>query len=544
MPIIGCDISFYQDNPSTLRQVDFNTMRGAGASFVIIRAGQNTWVDSDFAFNWSEAKGKLPRGSYWYYDSRSTPQSQARLWLSVLGGDLGELPLFADFEERYGGKYGGAGNFKIFIEEVKRLAPAKEIIIYTAYYYWRETMGVNPVSLAYWKQYKLWIANYGAVSPLVPAPWTTWEFWQYIDKGDGLKYGAESMNIDMNYFNGTQTDFDQRYGVTTTPPIVPPVTPTIEGKVITNAVKIRTSPMGAETGKYVIFGNKITADKHEAQWLHLTSINGVPVTTEQWVSAGVNQRYIKWNEVSVYTPPPPTGVTAALEQGRAATLVTDPYSKYWGHKPRRPGTLPAWPQTKPFNHVPAYGKGKRLPLTLKVIADVIRLNGINAFRLWIPSLGWINSPGESPEVDKISPTSERLSWAANHVIILEQRGNFYRVYADDCNNPQSETFFTKNGRFIVHKFNAIHKDGHMIKYGKGYDLYTPFTSDGEMWIPCEEVHLWPALPFQLGDGTYIVKYELQGFKYYGIRADGTHKLLRDETGFKTNWKLQIPEVPI
>jgi lysozyme len=541
--IKGCDISFWQDNPATPRQVDFSVMRDAGASFVIIRAGQNTWADSDFAYNWRESKGKLLRGSYWFYDSRSSPQSQARLWINTLGNDKGELPLFADFEENYNGAYRGITNFRKFVEEVKRIAPNKEVFIYTSFGYWRRVAGINPVELAYWKQYKLWIANYNTTQPLVPAPWTTWDFWQYADNGDGIKYGTESARVDMNYYNGTKDQFEARFGAIIPPVVVPPAPVMIHGTV-KGTVNIRNAPLGIATGRYLMKNDVIEADTNKAQWLHITKINGVDAPADSWASAGAFQQYITWAWTDVYPPvTPPSNVTAALEKGRAATLVTDPFSKRWGYKPRRPGPLAAYPQTAVFNHIAALGKGKRLPLTLKVIAAVLRLNGLNAFRLWIPSAGWINNDNETPTVDKVSPTSERLTWSANHVIILEQSGNFYRVYADDCNNPQQETFFTKNGRFIVHKYNAIHKDGHMLKYGKGLDLYTPFTSDGEMWIPVDEVYLWPALPFQLGDGTYITRYEVQGFKYYGIRADGTTVLLRDETGYKTNWTLKIPEVP-
>ena len=78
------------------------------AGFAIIRAGQNLWPDRDFKLNWREAKlAGLPRGSYWFYDSRVDPKKQAELWISLFNGDFGELPLFADFEDNYGGSFKG-----------------------------------------------------------------------------------------------------------------------------------------------------------------------------------------------------------------------------------------------------------------------------------------------------------------------------------------------------------------------------------------------------------------------------------------------------
>lgn len=215
--IIGPDISFYQDDNATPLGVDFEKMRAGGAGFVIIRAGQNNWVDSDFKTNWANAKAAgLPRGCYWFYDSREDPKKQAELWVATLGGDLGELPLWCDFEDTYGGAFGGWRNWYNFIVRLQELLPNKEIGVYTGYYYWKEyTLGkaISIQSLNWFKQFPLWIANYKTNSPLVPLPWSEWTLWQYTDKGDGKSFGVESLNIDMNYFNGDGDAFRARFGL-------------------------------------------------------------------------------------------------------------------------------------------------------------------------------------------------------------------------------------------------------------------------------------------------------------------------------------------
>lgn len=204
--IIGPDVSFYQDDPSTPKTIDFQMMKNAGAYFVIIRGGQNTWGDRDFKVNWKNAEGKLPRGSYWFYDSRVDPKVQAAKWRSMFeDNNFGELPLWCDFEDNYNGTFKGWKNWYNFIEEVRRLFPGHRIGIYTGYYYWKENtldVGILFQSLEYFKQYPLWIANYGVDAPLVPKPWTTWTLWQFTDNGNGVLYGVESLNIDLNYFNG------------------------------------------------------------------------------------------------------------------------------------------------------------------------------------------------------------------------------------------------------------------------------------------------------------------------------------------------------
>lgn len=216
--IIGPDVSFYQDDPKTSRGIDFTSMNQI-TDFVIVRAGQNLWVDTDFADNWRGAKQVgLPRGSYWFYDSRADPKKQAELWVDTLQGDKGELPLFLDIEEVYGGGFTGWRHWQDFLEHLRAMVGQKEIGIYTAYFYWRENApnaSTQADELEYFHRYPLWIANYGVDSPLVPQPWGTneWLFWQFTAMGDGLRYGVESREIDLNYFNGDGQAFSRRFNV-------------------------------------------------------------------------------------------------------------------------------------------------------------------------------------------------------------------------------------------------------------------------------------------------------------------------------------------
>jgi len=235
--VITPDVSFYQDDPATPLGVNFDVMRLNGAAGVIIRAGQNSWVDRYFAKNWSAARqAELPRGSYWFYDSRAKPKDQAELFALQVKNDPPELPLFADFEDNYNGSYKGWNHWYVFLEHMKSLTEA-EIAIYTAYYYWVEntmSLGIPIAALNYFKQYPLWIANYGVDKPLVPKPWaeSDWLFWQYTSKGDGKPYGVESKNIDLNYFNGDLEAFNKRFGLSDTPSN--PTKPVISLLVTTN----------------------------------------------------------------------------------------------------------------------------------------------------------------------------------------------------------------------------------------------------------------------------------------------------------------------
>lgn len=244
-PVIGPDISFYQDDPQTPQGINFAKMR-ENAFYVIVRAGQNLWSDRDFKVNWREAKlAGIPRGCYWFYDSRVDPKRQAETWAYLFeGGDYGELPLFGDFEDVYNGPFKGWKNWYTFLERIKELVPTKEIGVYTNYYYWTEnTVSVNipTASLNYFKQYPLWIANYGTNSPLIPKPWTEYTFWQFTDNGDGSLYGVESLNIDLNQFNGDLDAFRQRFKLSDTP-TPPPPPPSNNYRVTVSSLKVREGP--------------------------------------------------------------------------------------------------------------------------------------------------------------------------------------------------------------------------------------------------------------------------------------------------------------
>ncbi|MBK7450809.1 MAG: SH3 domain-containing protein [Anaerolineales bacterium] len=278
--IIGPDISFYQDDPQTPQGVNFIKMRES-AYYVIVRAGQNLWGDRDFKVNWREAKAAgLPRGSYWFYDSRVDPKLQAEKWVSMFDGDFGELPLWGDFEDTYNGPFRGWKNWYNFIERVKQLIPSnKEIGVYTGYYYWRENtagVGIPNASLQYFEQYPLWIANYGVNSPLVPQPWDTWTLWQFTDNGDGAIYGVESLNIDLNYFNGDLAAFRQRFGLSDTP-LPPPPPPSKNYRVTVASLKVREgaglsfNQIGSITLNKIV--EKIGANA-DGTWLNIRTPDG------------------------------------------------------------------------------------------------------------------------------------------------------------------------------------------------------------------------------------------------------------------------------
>lgn len=251
-------------------------------------------------------------------------------------------------------------------------------------------------------------------------------------------------------------------------------------------------------------------------------------------------------DVVTNTPPPFdwNDITAVKRIGRIATMAWDLLTPRWNYAPR--STDPKWdglpspPQTFVFNDLPRDGKGDVLPLTQDMKDCVIRLNGQRTYeRIMIPDAGWINSAG-------VSHYTQRLSWSCNHVVVLEQGAVYSLIFAPKFDSPLavSGTFFDKDHRLHIHKFNAITKDGGLIKLGKGFDCYTPLVDDGQgMWARNDTLEFWPELPFTLDDGRQVVEYELYGYNIVGVVANSTSVLLRDQNGFKTNWTIKNPEVP-
>jgi GH25 family lysozyme M1 (1,4-beta-N-acetylmuramidase)/SH3-like domain-containing protein len=274
--IIGTDISYYQDLPETPQGVDFNKMKGA-ADFVIIRAGQNLWQDPDFHENWSGSKlAGIPRGTYWFYDNRVEPVKQAEMWFQTLGGDLGELPLFADIEHQVAGQYFGWRQWYAFLERLRTLVGDKEIGIYSSPNYWRENApnsSSQASELEYFHRYPLWIAHYGVDEPRIPEPWDgdEWLFWQFTSVGDGKAFGAESKGIDLNYFNGEESLFRRRFGLPEPDPEV-----ILPGKYLVELTVRDTANVDAPATATLKQGDQVevVTVKDEKDWLQIRLSDG------------------------------------------------------------------------------------------------------------------------------------------------------------------------------------------------------------------------------------------------------------------------------
>jgi len=191
----GIDVSNYQGN------VNWVSVKNAGNSFGIAKATEGTtYTDAYFAHNWYYMQqAGIIRGAYHFGHPGSDPIAQAKFFVTQVGNRSGALQLILDLETTDGQTPAQVWAWtQSFINEIKVLT-GKPGIIYTGYYFWRDSVG-NPTNNL---NCPLWIADYGVSSPLVPQAWSTWTFWQYSDTGS---VPGVNGNCDVNYFHGTLTN--------------------------------------------------------------------------------------------------------------------------------------------------------------------------------------------------------------------------------------------------------------------------------------------------------------------------------------------------
>jgi len=325
------DYSFWQGRPN-------HDLMRTKTDAVVIRAGQNVWKDVQFDRNWAEAKRVgMKRATYWFYDDRASPGTQAALWLSMLQNDPPEMELWADWENSYGGPYSGLKNVVAFMEAMERGLPNCRIGMYTGYYWFRDHSNAvtNASQYNYLKAHPLWEAWYTSnpANVLIPAPWSNLLLWQFGTPAVGHEWGVESAELDMNYFNGSQADFDARYSGGTTPPPTGGNMQVIQGTV-KGTVHVRIGPSNtynqvSTDPKFLVPGDIIEASEAYNQWLKLSKVNGVAITDTRWASSGVSQAYIAWEWVAVDEPPPPPPPPAETREFIEQKTMIDPDGARW-----------------------------------------------------------------------------------------------------------------------------------------------------------------------------------------------------------------------
>jgi GH25 family lysozyme M1 (1,4-beta-N-acetylmuramidase) len=191
----GIDVSYYQGS------IDWAKVAGDGVAYAFIRVSDGTGtIDPQFPTYWANSRANgILHGAYQFFRPNEDPIAQADLLLSKMGQlQPDDLPPVIDVEATGGlAPAAVASAVKTWVDHVAA-AIGKPPIIYTGYYFWRDSVGGPDDTTS-----PLWHAQYTtAACPNIADPWTTWAFWQYTSTGT---VAGISGGMDVDRFNGDMT---------------------------------------------------------------------------------------------------------------------------------------------------------------------------------------------------------------------------------------------------------------------------------------------------------------------------------------------------
>ena len=249
--------------------------------FAFIRAGSidNTTGEcyEDFLFkeNAEEAPNHMPVGFYWYFRPNWSPTKQAEYFSNLIFPESWLLPPVIDVENNGGlppSTY--ADKIKVFLDVMEQEIGYK-CLIYTSQSKWAQ---VEP--RPYWPLYDLWVAHYTLQDePLMPEGWVKYMFWQWTSQGLAEDYGGlgSSTYVDLNYFNGDESDLNAYIGIPTTPDKV--IVVTAHNALVREYPRqgefLRVEPRGAVLG--------VTGEDKDEKGMTWYDLNGTGWVRSDWV---------------------------------------------------------------------------------------------------------------------------------------------------------------------------------------------------------------------------------------------------------------------
>ncbi len=225
----GVDVSTWDGNPE--HTVSFVDWANYSWDFTFIKVSEGTWEDPLFKINWAAARGRVYRSAYHFFRPVADPKQSVIKVLSILNGDVGELPLALDIEVTDGRTdvLDRAKSWLAWYEELTGIRP----ILYSSTSFLRDVLHCE--NYPYLAAYKFWQAEYpfdkmepaavrrqrltdvlNGVYPLAfpkpPAPLKRTSFYQWTafgtpDMVPGYYTGADGKKeVDLNFYQGTVQD--------------------------------------------------------------------------------------------------------------------------------------------------------------------------------------------------------------------------------------------------------------------------------------------------------------------------------------------------
>ena len=246
-PIRGIDVSGYNNDPYTTKNLDIQKAVDLGIKFICVRSSYGVSTDWSFKTTWLDAKGKALRMAYHYMDYYSNTakgisdanwgKMQAQVVWNLIKDDNDGTPVFLDIEkasfaspiETVLPKVTSIA--KAFLDEMDRLSGNLTGVYFSLSYLKNfQFTKHRPLWLAWYNEY-VTIPN--VIKSVRAEGWTgTIPMWQYtsdgdIDNdgvGDGIRMGMEASALDLNIWIDTPEAFANFGKATVTLPPPPDTT--------------------------------------------------------------------------------------------------------------------------------------------------------------------------------------------------------------------------------------------------------------------------------------------------------------------------------
>jgi lysozyme len=182
----GIDVSHYQG------AVGWAEVRQAGIEFAFAKATDGlTWTDPQFAVNWPgmQAAGVL-RGAYHFFEPADDAALQAQFFLQTVQLAPGDLPPALDVETAGSSAIALWEGVETWLQTVADATGVQPFLYVDPSF---ANANLAPASLA---AYPLWIADYGAAEPTLPAGWSSWLIWQHSQSGT-VQGVAGAVDLDL-----------------------------------------------------------------------------------------------------------------------------------------------------------------------------------------------------------------------------------------------------------------------------------------------------------------------------------------------------------
>lgn len=196
--VYGIDISHHQ-GAINWQRLKNGTPGEPPISFVYIKATEgSSHCDKHFEKNWEAAKScGIVRGAYHYFGTKSSGDKQARLFISKVKLEKGDLPPMVDVEEEPENPMLYREELKKFISIIEEHYKVKPII------YTYKKFHARHINNIHFNDYPLWIARYNVKDPGIAKEWI---MWQCTDKG---RLPGIVERVDINVFKGTAEELEE-----------------------------------------------------------------------------------------------------------------------------------------------------------------------------------------------------------------------------------------------------------------------------------------------------------------------------------------------